>query len=400
VTSVPTVTAGGVFSTAVYSNTGSTPPNQIIVTVTFPTEAAPTTGSVTLGGFTVTGATALSAVVPSATPNKITFSAQASAATGASSVTLGQVSTQTANLAQSASVIEASTALPANTNLVIDVTSPSLGKQFNQGAGDTLAGDLGSLEVIYNGFANSTATAVFVASPANDTATVAGSFSGIGSTYLGPVAGSAGTADAPVCAATAPGGSFAGAVSSNALTFTGAPQPAAPAAIGSTTMQFEEICVVANGTSIVAANPTKPTAAVSSPTNPGTIAQNLIPYNYNGTVQQILYSGNFSAYPTFIRIVNNLPTAANVFALVQGDTNGTPPGIAALAAVPGNQNVTLSVASIITASGVTPGPFNRVSLTFLSPGTCSTHANCQVGISQIMGNPDGTYVQLGSGGSP
>jgi hypothetical protein len=121
-------------------------------------------------------------------------------------------------------------------------------------------------------------------------------------------------------------------------------------------------------------------------------------------VQPLLYADTGSVYPSFVRIVNNSGATVPVFALVQGDGGSVGTATVESGLAP-SHNDTVPVPAIVTAAGVTAGPFGRVSMTLFAPGAPPAIAGlctAQQGvlISGLMGNPDGTFVQMGSGCSP
>ncbi len=130
-------------------------------------------------------------------------------------------------------------------------------------------------------------------------------------------------------------------------------------------------------------------------------------YSYNGEVQTILYGSNNTSYPSYFRFVNTGATPVPIYAFVQGDGGST--GTATVENPLGaNQSDLVPASTLISSSGITTGPFGRFAVTFFAPtapncvpgGNTAGLAPCVVGISQLMANPDGTVVQMGSGSAP
>jgi len=277
------------------------------------------------------------------------------------------------DLATSQSSLGFAAAGPAST-LSIDVGTSGLGQKFNQGTGvDVTLGDLGKVQPINNKTFAATDGLTLFTFGSGATITVSGNFTNILSAYLAPDKTTS-------CATTAPSGAVNGTVTATSITFSGVTMPAG----GATANQ--EVCVTANGTGIIGSNPqtAPPTVSIANGTASVLSATNLGAYAYNGGVTPILYSGNFAAFPMFVRIVNNTGASVTVAAVVQPDT-GTA-GTAKLAAVPANNNVLVALPTIVTSSGVTLDATGRASITLLSIPA--------VPVEQLLVNAGGVLVNL------
>jgi hypothetical protein len=307
--------------------------------------------------------------------------------------------------AASASALNFVTSAPATPLfgvMVIDVGTTGLGKQFIQGASsnpDTLLADIGGLTLGTSGTSPTDATGVtafsFGGAPA--TITLAGVFNGIASAYLAPQNL---TSPVTTCAATAPAGSFPGTVAATTIIVPNVP------IIGPGPGVVQEICLTASGTSLIGPNllPPAATASVGSFADQTAPAPTLLDiWNYNGSVQQILYSGSFTGYPLFERITNNTNQPVTTVVAVQPDTGAG--GVATLTALPGNSNVLVPVTTgIIVPSGVTLDTTGRANLLFLTKGAiCVNNAGgptCEVSVSQFWVNPGGVITLVGDGATP
>lgn len=385
-TSTPSATTPGVgngFSGASFVS-GGAGSNNVTYSVT---ATAGTPGTLTLGNFGLQGAGSLGTpVTTSASGSNNGFAITAAVSSPAGSNLKGAPGST--GLANSVSALSFATAIPTTagfTCLAIDVGPNGLAKKFIQGGAgcpltgaDTLVADLGAsvLGTVPTIDANDVPFS-FGGSAA--TLTINGNFSNIASAYLAPV----GTT---TCASPPPAGVINGTVTASAITFAGVPAPGA----GATNTQ--EVCIQANGTGVIGANPTGYTASATIGGTTVSLAAptNLVPYSYNGVQQPILYSGDIAGYPMFVRIVNNSGNTATVLALVQ--TEGGSNGVATVATVPNGNNLLVSASSIVSASGVVPDSSGRVSMRLLS--------QFGVAFSQLLLNPTGDVVQLGSGLSP
>jgi hypothetical protein len=186
------------------------------------------------------------------------------------------------------------------------------------------------------------------------------------------------------------------------ITFTGI---AVPSTLSAVNPNIGELCLTASGTGVIGANGTAPPYAIKTAivttTQQSPAVFGLLTYTYNGSVQQVLYTGTFPPYTGFIRITNNTSSAATVVVSVQVETGATG---STTTPVPANNNVLVPASTLITASGVALDPTGRASMVFLTPGTaCLNNAGgltCPVSVSQLLVNPDGTVTQLGSGAAP
>jgi len=282
---------------------------------------------------------------------------------------------------------------PGFGTLVIDVGAGGLGKQFIQAGGaDTTRADLGGL-ILGTVAGPVAADGITQFSFGSATINLAGNFSGIATAYLGPFTAPASTT---TCAATAPSGSSPGTIGVASIGFANVAVPA--------TNNTAEVCLFAGGTSLIAPNSVAPVLTAVTGTAPAqsAAAQNLDAYNYNGSVQQILYSGSFPNYRMYIRVVNDSGAPATVVAAVQTEAGST--GSTVFAIVPANTNVLVPTSTIIASSGVSLDATGRVSLLFLTRGAICNDNNlgpsCPVSVSQLLLNPNGTVVQLGSGAAP
>jgi hypothetical protein len=409
---VPTPFIDGAVFTSVTFSGGGVGSNQVIYTVTYPKQG-PGSGQLTLGPFQVSGLTGLS------TPGVVTYNGQATLATGVpGTTTLNQVSTGgifTSTLAASARALAAGVnPTPVAAPLAINVAAPANAKAFVQGS-NTNAGvaDIGEVDIgtanLAQANANSTPGFRFTGGA---TVTLTGNFVGIGNALLLKATGTGAPAAAGTCPSTfsPPGGSTTGTFSGNTVTFVGVPVPD-PAGAGGGVGYFgafdhHEVCLYATGTSIIdpsggvtaltgtlgggvavvpqtavvsLAPDTLPTSGIltagSCPPFPGgppcpiIFAGALSGYSYNGSVATVMYTQQNAVNPGFIRILNTGPVPVVVTALVQGDQGGTGSfGTASVeTALAPFSNDTVSTSSIVTSSGITPGPFGRVSMVLLSP---------------------------------
>jgi hypothetical protein len=393
-TSNPAAVGAGTFAAAMAQVSGGIGNSFITFTGSAACAAVGATGTVTLGAFNLTGAVQL--VVPNTTNFQHTVSLS-SPDTGLSAPsTKGQI-------ASSAAPIQLATFASTVAPLVIDIAAPSLGSQFIQGGGaDTAVGDQGAVVFIITATQNAADTAAFTpASTANVLLT--GNWGGISKPFLLASAG----AQATSCPAVAPGTAVVGTVAGNTITFPNATLPTAGAG-------FLEVCLnsgVTAGKGIIAGNiltavsTNLPASAVA--VFPGFTLTALDAYNYNGAVDQILYSGDFSkttasGYLFFLRITNNTGNSVSPAVLVQPDT-GTA-GLNTSITVPANNNVLLPATSVISGSGITLDATGRVSFLVLTPGAACINnaagAACPVSVNAFLVNPNQTIVFAGSGASP
>lgn len=383
-TTNPTATAsGGAFTgIALTASAGGAPTGNISFTAACAAAGGAGPGTITLSQFSVAGATALQSNTLSSTAttaatgssNGFAISAQITSLTGATGVAVGdKASTGLANAANGLTYASAGAAIGAP---VIDSTSPSLARQFQQplGSPDTLIADLGNVTVSTTpGLINANGLAfTFGGTPA--TITVTGNFLGITSAYLQK----GGTT---VCGATTatPSTAIPGVITTaSTITFSADP----------TDTGAQEVCLVANGTSLLSASGTLGTTAkVGSNASVIIAASALSAYTYTGAAPfQITYTGGNGSYLNFIRVVNNNTSAANVFAIVQADGGaiGTATVETALAA---NSNDLVPASTIVSNAGVNPGASGRVSMILVSSSTNVAFAN-------LLLNPNGTLVTI------
>jgi hypothetical protein len=411
----PTVTGDGTVcvGTATPPTLGGSGSNFAQFTIGAPAANPGGTCTVTLNSFNVTGATALETPSTQATPPTGTSSsgfnvtAQASGASGS----LLAVSTTAIKVALAVSQDEilllTASGAPGG---VIDVNAPSLGTKFIDSLGvDVSAFNPGLVGYGLTAALNATATGAFNLGSTSGTLVLGGNFGGITAAVLIT------PPPAPLCPAAPPSGAgvFPATLTSSTATFSNVTGPFVPPG---PSLVAASVCLY-GGTSVLSANPPNTGApavpfGLTATVGVGTVTANqtllpstpLVGYQYNGVVQPLLYADNGSVYPSFVRIVNNSGATIPVFALVQGDGGST--GTATVeSGLKAFNNDTVPVTTIVTAAGVTPGPFGRVSMTLFAPGAppivpgvCSTEQG--VLISGLMGNPDGTFVQMGSGCSP
>lgn len=389
----PSATGDGtVFAAALSEVSGGIGDNFITFTGTANIATA-LQGTVSLGAFNVAGATALQS------PNTTSFSATASV-----SSTIGALNDTgvKAQLASSASEIEVATAPTVmGSAQVIDVAAPSLGMQWKQFGADTLTADDGAVVLVAPpGLAAANDTTQNVPPTTGTIALTGVSWGGVSTPSLLPGATTQpGTGTSSGCPATLPAGTVTGTIAGDVITFPNVVPPAVGAF-----ETFYEVCLGVTGKSLIASNVTT-SAAVTSPTGVTTVAggtlTGLNSYNYNGSVQQILYSFVQPPYSAYIRITNNTEGTATVVTSVQPETgtSGT-----TTTSVPGNSNVLIPAGTLISGSGVSLNSTGRVSMLFLTPGTPCTNnglgQSCSVSVSQFLVNPTGEVTPGGSGAAP
>jgi len=363
-----TVTAGGI-------NT-----NSVTVSFTYQTTAAAQTVTVQLnGGFSLSD----QALASPTAAQKVT-------------ITSGDPNfTPTAGTSQFASSSSALTFATGGSGagpIAIDVGPSGLAKKFLQPSTtptDITLVDIGNLQVgstpVTPTFAANGTTPFAFTTPA--TLVVTGNFANIAGAYLAP----AGTA---TCATPAPAGAVSATLTGSSLTFANIPIPAAAV--------NQEVCLSANGTGVIGANPNGFGSSATVGTSSAAVAAPglLSTYTFNGAAQQLVFSGflGTNAYTFSVRIVNNGATAVPVIAVVQGDNGVT--ASTSLGSVAAGANEFLSADGIVDAAGVV-GP---ASMLILAPGAaCVNNQNgpaCPVTIAGYLTNPNGEVVQMGSGDSP
>jgi hypothetical protein len=360
--------------------------------------------TVSLNSLTVTGATALETIGPGLTT--ITYKAQmTSDVPGIFPVDPGPLTAAFANSFSGLFFISLAPATPGAAPLVIDVGSAGLGKKFKQFGADSVVADLGDLIVLgIVGLVQQDGVSPFTIGVGQITITLTGNFNNIASASLTPFTGAPPTGSPCGTSGTLPG-TAATSVTPTTITFTGV-SLGVPLGVSI----FTELCLAANGTGVIGPNPPGATAetvtaTVSStpPTTQKDPGAALLPYTYNGSVQQLLYVTDNPAYPFFVRIVNNGAATASVIAVIQPE--GGSPASAAPVSVPGNNNVLIPFQTLATSAGLTFGPGNfRSSALFLTPGVACLNnaagAICPVSVSGLIGEPSGNVNMMGSGAAP
>jgi hypothetical protein len=394
------VTGGVVCSVGSVTPSGGT----LTVSVTYSNVPGPAgTAAVTIGPFNGVGFTALSSPFPAVVACGPATALQITETSPDVNFNPAGVTNKT-GFACSESALAFTTSAPSTATLMallqIDVASPSLGKQFKQGGADTLQADDGGVSLgTVPGAEDQTGTTQFQFGANTATVTLSGNFSNIASAYIAPFTNPATT----TCSTTAPSGAIAGTVTGSTITFTGIAVPSTTSALNPNT---GELCLTATNTGVIGANPMSPpylvkTAVVTTTQQSPTAPLALLTYTYNGSVQQVLYTGTFPPYAAYIRITNNTSSAATVVAAVQTELGST--GSTTIM-VPASNNVLQSASSILTMSGVTLDSTGRANILFLTPGfACLNNiggVTCPVSVSQLLVNPSGDVVQLGSGESP
>lgn len=356
-------------------------------------------------GLSVTGATALEAFNPGLTV--ITYSARLTANTTAGFPIDG--APLTATFASSFSGLFFTSLAPSTPSaapLVIDVGSAGLGKKFKQFGADSLVADIGDLIVLgIVGLVEQDGVSPFTIGVGQITLTLSGNFNNIASAFITPFSGAPSASQPCGSSGTPPGGSaVATSVTPTAISFTGI-SLGVPLGVNI----FGELCLVANGTGVIGPNPVgfgeTITATVSStpPTTQKDPGAALLPYNYNGSIQQLLYVEDNPVYPFFVRITNNGAATASVIAVIQPDTGGT--ASTAPIIVGGNSNQLIPFQTLATSAGLVFGPGQfRASALFLSPGAACVNNSlgtvCPVSISGLIGEPSGNVNMMGSGTAP
>ena len=379
----PTVNVTGAACTPAASlvpSGGGNGSNNAVFTITnFATAAAGGTCTVTVNAFTLAGATQLQSKTTSASSSASGFAMteQVSASTG-QTPSFNQAVALPTGIASSTSALSlASSGVNAAT---INVLPPSNGQKISQpGLPTTNVAwvDLGALNTTLNVAQNATATGQYVFTGVSTTDVITGNFTGATSAYVAPI----GTLSCATTFGGRPAGALVGTLSGNTFTFSGV---AAGFNGFPGVAQVQEACVYYTGTTIIgpnpAASPFVTTAAVDTTTITMSSAAPLATETYNGVVQQIQYSGNFTTYPEYIRIVNNTAGPIQVFAVVQSDSGST--GTATVeTALAANTNDLVPATTVLTNSGVTLNTSGRASMILLGPtGTV---------FSQLMQQPLG-----------
>jgi hypothetical protein len=385
----PSATGDGTNFAATLSQVSGGVGNNFISFTGTANAVAAVTGTVTLGSFNVTGATAL------ATTNTTNF--QMTASVSSTIAALNDTGSK-GQLAASASVVQFTTFPSASLPLVIDITPGNLGAKFLQSATNSTVGDQGDAVIVVFSLANAADTATCTP-PSTANLVLTGSWGGISSPFL--LAGAA--APATSCPATAPAGAVTGTVTGSTITF---PNVVLPTLAGPTVQNYE-VCLasgVTPGRGVIASNVTTTVSlsATGATLVVGGTATGLDGYTYNGSVQQLLYSGVFPPYQAFVRVTNNTGSTANPTVVVQPDTGTS--GLNTAISVPGNTNQLIAASSIVSGSGVTLDSTGRVSMLFLTPGAaCANNGGgqaCAVSVSGMLVNPNGVVVPLGSGAAP
>jgi len=365
----PTATVDGTaFTAATLSGGGGT--NSISISITLGSSLFLRQGTLTLSSFQIAGATAL------ATPTASGFviSEQITGSIGATP-SLNQVQPVGADLATSASALSFSAV--ASPGVTIDVLSPGYGTRVSQpvpiGTTDAAWADLGTLYTgLVAGLENALATGQFTFTGDTLAVTLAGNFTGLIGAYVAP----AGTTTCATTFAAQPSGAVDGSLLADTLTFSTVGAGLSSTAGGSLS---QEVCVYFTGTTIIGQNPSGLSATGSVDTTTQTTAP-LAAETYNGNVQQIQYSGNFTVYPEYIRIVNNNAGPIQALALVQGDSGSTGQTTVETA-LAGNSNDVVPATTILTNAGVTLPSSGRGSIILLAPNG--------VVFSQLMQQPGG-----------
>jgi hypothetical protein len=268
---------------------------------------------------------------------------------------------------------------------------------------DQLLDQLGTVLINSNGgtFAANGTTPFSFGTGTTATLTLTGNYSGITSIFFDPTGGG-GACQTTAAKEAAVSGVNTGTISGSTATFSGIIFSATPGLV----------CEYAGGTSLIGVNPSGVSATVTVPASTGIAATTVTfttpigPSVYvPGTPYFVSYTGNFSSYPTFLRIVNNAAAPVMVYADVQGDL-GVAGGAIVESGLPPFDNDLVSVATIISNAGLSLGN-NRASLiVFASPAAAVANAGAaafgpgSVVISHLMVNPDGTIVQLGGNNNP
>jgi hypothetical protein len=398
-TTTPAATGLGTFGACLLSGGGA---GSQSATYNCPAAAGPQaagSGAIALGLFTITGATAL------AVPGQA-FSIRG---TGSSVPIAGLNETTSLQLANAVSALQINSGGSIGPAQVIDVAAPApLGQEWKQFGVDSLVADDGVVFISTPGnlaqASDTNAGPYSVGSTATITLT-GQNWGGVTSAFLLAGAGAQpGAFTTSGCPASPPGSAITASPVGNLITFANAVLPALP----STTSNYE-VCLVNSNKGLIAPNlltsVAVPTTPGFTPTVGGTL-NGLNAYNYNGEVQQVLYTGRFAAYPTYIRIVNATPNTATVATVVTPDNNNGSPGVpgSTTTTVAGSSNILIPATTLITNAGVALDATNRVSMLFLTLGApCANNAGgvaCGVSVSQFMVNPNGDVVFVGSGATP
>lgn len=404
ITSTSTVTLpGSITLTSTPSTTGTA-----TVTFTLPTgwTFASTPGISCTGGFVcvslASGGSGANTVVENVTTTATTAGTVV-IGSGATVTNTNLATAQTANIATSCNVATVCTAvaaapiavstsaltyattagLTAGETQVIDVGSVGLGKQYKPtGSGtapcagtngtDQVCADLGEVTLTSVSTTTANGTSAFTFGATSGTITLIGNWSGVSAFLTTPTAAATTACKATAALAAAQANSIQGTITGSSLTFANVNGGTAVTnpftTLGNTVDQ--EICLYATGSSILGANvgsaitssiSAGPTVSVSD------AALLLASIGYNGTVQQILYTGTFKGgYTAFLRFVNNSATPLTVIGVVQTEAGAV--GSTQAATVGANSNSVVAVSTIITASGVTLDSTGRASLLLLTPG--------------------------------
>jgi len=381
---------GAVFGPAAPSaTTGGTGSNFVTFTFSAATCAAiGNVGTVTLSAFSLVGASQLASTTIA---GQFQMTATTSAGTAALTAAIGDTAGAKNSLAQSASALTFGALAPTTGTPAIDITSPGgFGSKFIQAGVDSTVGDAGALTTTANATLATAADSAAFAPPTTTNVLITGNFSNSTLVLL------AGASVQALTCGSAPSGTT-GTVVGNIATFSNV-------TIGAGTKNYE-VCVVSvatAGKNLIGAQTAGLPIALTAAGATGGGA--LIGYTYNGSVQQILYSGNFNTtgYPLVERLTNNTSSAVSPTVLVVPDS-GTA-GNTTLAAIPAGANEVLLASAIVTASGAVPDTTGRVTLIYLTPGSvCVNNGGgpaCSVSVSQFVLNPSGVISTWGSGAAP
>jgi hypothetical protein len=343
--------APSVNTTNVTLGTGSLVSGSTAVTYQVTANQTTTSATITLGNFSITGVgtrlatsantitvtyASLGSNVPSTPSATIAVSNQAYTFTGVSAAAnidlansgAGLVFRSTSNLSN---VTFASLGTLVQPNAAVGANDISGTNQFTASTSDTLR------------------------------AIVNGNLSSFSSIYAASAA----------CAATAPSGAITGTIASDARSAT-----ISPLVLGST----YNICVLANGTSIVPSGTITGSASVSFASRtvssgttytPGAYSQaasTLATLSYNGSTATAYYVVGLGSYISAIRLSNSSTSSGSVFVQVTPDTTGTPVRALLDSTLAAGQSKFYLASDIRTAVGtsVLTDSNNRATVVFLT----------------------------------
>ena len=339
-------------STNLTLGTGSLVSSSTAVTYAVTSVGSTTAATITLGNFQV-----------SAIGTRLATSNQNITLTYGSTVGSNIPATASATIAVGAQAYSFTAGAAANPS--IDLANGGAGLTFRAASGLSNV-TFATLSTLSQGAAvvsNDISGATLFTNGASDTvrAFITGNLSAFSSVYAATAA----------CAATAPTGALSGTLTTTSATFS-------PLVIGS----VYNICVIANGTTIIPSGTITGSASVSFAARtvssitytPGAFAQaasTLATIAYNGSTATAFYVVGLGSYTSAIRVTNTSVSSGSVFVSVTPDTTGTPVRALLDSTLAAGQSKFYLASDIRTAVGtsVLTDSNDRASVVFLSAFT-------------------------------